>query len=169
MKKFLMLGAITLLAFSFSIAQNRVPPGQRGGANGVQLLRQLKLTDQQRKDIQDLRFDLQKKMIEQQAKVKTARLELAELFKADTPDKAAIENKAAEVSQLQSQQRILALDHWFAVNKLLTPDQQKVWKRALGHFVAQRRVRMVRNRVTQFMRGRRNQFRMQQTPAPAGR
>lgn len=169
MKKFFVLGGIALLVLNAAIAQNRVAPRERFGANAAQVLRQLNLTDAQRKDFQDLRFDLQKKSVEQQAKLKTARLELAQLFKADNPDKSAIEKKMSEITQFQSQQRALFVDHWFAVNKILTADQQKVWKRALERFVAQRRDRMMHGRGAQFMPGARNRFRMQRAPGGMGR
>jgi len=95
------------------------------------LMEQLKLTDEQKKEIEKLRFDLQKELIAQRARTANAQLEYRELLKADNLDKAAIEKKAGELTELRSQGRSAMLNHWFAVNKLLTPDQQKVWRKVL--------------------------------------
>jgi Spy/CpxP family protein refolding chaperone len=96
------------------------------------ILGKLKLTDAQKKDVDKILFDAAKQTIAQHAKVATARLELRQLFKVDSPDKNAIEKKINEIADLSSQIHINRVDGWFAVNKLLTPDQQKIWKHALA-------------------------------------
>ncbi len=160
MKKIITLGCLAFLALSLSLAQENVTPKNQMGANRDRTLRQLKLTDAQRKDIDKLRFDLRKKSIEQQAKLKTERLELVQLFKADNPDQSAIQKKVSEISQLQSQQRLFFVDHWFAVNKLLTPDQQKIWKRVSARMLMQQRGRFNRAPGARFNRGPGMQQRM---------
>lgn len=92
----------------------------------------LNLTDTQKKDVDKIVFDAAKQTIAQRAKVATARLELRQLFKADSPDKNAIEKKMNEIADLSTQIRIDHVDGWFAINKLLTPDQQKIWKHTLA-------------------------------------
>jgi Spy/CpxP family protein refolding chaperone len=128
----LVITAPTLLA-----QQGPTGPRARQGER-LMMMEQLKLSDEQRKETEQLRFDMAKRAVERQAKVKTARLELAELFKADSPDKAAIEKKVNEIAQLQSQGRMSFINHWFAVNKLLNADQQKTWKGMLGRAWMQR-------------------------------
>jgi Spy/CpxP family protein refolding chaperone len=169
MKKIITLGAIALMALNLSLAQGNVRPRAPMGSNHARVLQQLKLTDQQRKDVDKLRFDLRKKSIDQQAKLKTERLELAQLFKADNPDQPAIEKKIGEISQLQSQRRMMIVDHWFAVNKLLTPDQQKVWKKVSARMLMQRRANFIRARAGQFMRRPGMQQRIRTAPDTMGR
>jgi len=163
MKQITLFGCLVLLAFSVSLSQDRVPPSDRGDARG-RVLRELKLSDDQQRSIESLRFEMRKKAVEQQARLKTARLELAELFRAEQPNQPAIQKKIGEISQLQSQQRLLLVDHWFAVNKLLTPDQQKIWKKASAQFLAQRKAQFVRGRAAQFMRNERVPRRLLQPP-----
>jgi uncharacterized membrane protein len=110
------------------------------------LLGRLKLTDQQKKQIEQIRFEMQKQLVGVRAKMQTARLELRHLLAADTPDKAAIEAKMGEISQIALQVHSIRLNHWFEVNKLLNPDQQKVWKGLLKH--------PLRERVRAWIRGR---------------
>lgn len=138
-------------------------PGSMAGQMGQRFMQQLNLTDQQRKDISDLRLEMAKQAIAQQAKIKTARLELAELFKADSPDKSAIEAKVKEISGLQTDMRQARIDHWFAVNKLLNPDQQKIWKGMLGRMWMQHRMNAMGSRARGFqMRQNRPMGRMMQ-------
>lgn len=112
--------------------------GQRMGRQGVSpqrvpLIEKLNLTDAQRKDFEKLRTDFATRKVEQQAKVKVAAIELRSLMQEDNPDRAAIEKKVNEISDLQAHNRMLRVDHWFAVNKILNPDQQKIWKDMLNH------------------------------------
>jgi Spy/CpxP family protein refolding chaperone len=169
MKKLSLIASLALLALSLSIAQDKGNPPNRFGGNGRQLFNQLKLTDDQRKDVEKLRFDLQKKTIDHQARLKSSRLDLAELFKADNPDQSSIQKKASEISQLQSQQRAMVIDHWFAVNKLLTPEQQKIWKRVSARLLMNQRAQMIRGRAARFQRQMRNHMRMQPEPGMMGR
>lgn len=128
------IAAMLALLFSPALSQDErpfSPPGMMGGG-GQRFIERLKLTDEQRGQFDQLRFDFAKQAVSHQAKVKTARLELAQLIKADSPDRAAIEKKMGEVSQLENQGKLLFTSHWFSVNKILTPDQQKIWKERLG-------------------------------------
>ena len=168
MKQITLFGCLIFLALSVSLSQDRMTPPDRGNAR-ARVLRELKLSDDQQKSIENLRFEMRKKAVDQQAQLKTARLELAELFRADQPNQSAIQKKAGDISQLQSQQRQLLIDHWLAVNKLLTPDQQKIWKRASAQFLAQRNARFIRGRAAQFMRNQRNARRFAQPPGAMGR
>jgi Spy/CpxP family protein refolding chaperone len=163
MKEISLFGCLLLLALSVSLSQDRMNPPNRPNPR-ARVLRELKLSDDQKKTIENLRFEMSKKAVEQQAQMKTARLELAELFKADQPNQSAIQKKLGEISQFQSQQRLLRVDHWFAVNKLLTPDQQKIWKKASAQFLAQRKARFIRGQAGQFMRNQRNGRRFAQPP-----
>ena len=169
MKRIITLGGFALLALSLTLGQDRINPSNRAGANDIRALRQLKLTDDQRKSIGTIRFELRKKIVDQQARIKTARLECAELFKAAEPNQSAIQKKVAEISQLQSQQRLLIIDHWFAVNKLLTPDQQIVWKKVSGQLWAQQKARAVRGRAQQHMHSQGNPRRFLRTPGATRR
>lgn len=107
--------------------------GEQGmGQRVMKLVEELKLTEDQQKKTQELRFDLMKQMASHRAKVATAAIEFRELAAKDNPEKAALEKKIKEISDLRAQGQTMMLNHWFNVNKLLTPEQQKVWKKTLG-------------------------------------
>jgi Spy/CpxP family protein refolding chaperone len=92
----------------------------------------LKLTDEQEKEFANLRHDLQKKQIAARAKVQTAQIELKELFSADNLERALIDKKMKEIADLKLKVQQNRLDHWFAVNKILKEEQQKIWKKHIG-------------------------------------
>jgi len=95
---------------------------------GGRLIENLDLTADQEKQFDKLCTDMQKKQIEIRSKIQTARLDIKDLFREDNPDKGKIESKMSEVSKLQNEMKINHLDFWFALNKILKPEQQKIWK-----------------------------------------
>jgi len=93
----------------------------------------LKLTDQQKKDIAKIKFDHKQKQIDLRATLAHARLDYEKLAASDNPDQDALSAKLDEITKAQADLHKNLLDGWFAVNKILTPEQQKIWKRVLEH------------------------------------
>ena len=121
--KALILAAIASTALLTAQEQPmKRPEGQPGG----EMFERLKLTDDQRNQIEKLRIDFQKQQIAQRGKLETAQLELRQLMRADNPDKTAIEKKITEVSQLGAQTRIGHFNQMLSIRKILTPEQQKM-------------------------------------------
>ncbi len=157
MKLSTLVVAIVCAIFTIGIAAAQ----QKGNPNpmpfGRGVVQKLNLTDSQKKDVEKLNSDLAKQRVDQQAKIKTAAIELRELMRADQPDKGAIEKKIGQIADLQAQNRMLGINHWFGVNKLLTPDQQKIWKETLNHPLRARmamRMNQMHDRAMRFFRGR---------------
>jgi len=123
-----------LFITAFLSAQVMAQNGPQGRSMGP-MVEHLKLSDEQQKQFDALASDFRKEMVDQHAGVSKARLELVDLLKADNPDRAKIADQMGKVSALESAAKLKALDHWFAVNKILTPDQQKQWKDDLGRIV----------------------------------
>jgi Spy/CpxP family protein refolding chaperone len=131
----LFMAAITTLAFSqpepgLNMGIPIAGPGGHGPwmHGRKELMSALKLTEDQQTQMQKMRIDLQKKQTALQAKIRIARLEMQELFSAANLDRAAIEKKMKEVSELQYQEKLNGLDHLFSVKAILSPEQQKIWK-----------------------------------------
>ncbi|HWP81574.1 MAG TPA: Spy/CpxP family protein refolding chaperone [Bacteroidota bacterium] len=123
--------AIFTLAVVFVANPLSAQPGPMRGEGPGRIMEELKLTEEQQQKFEQMRFDLMKQMAAHRSKVATAHVELQELVAKDPVDKSAIEKKIKEIADLRSQGTTLRLNHWFSVNKLLTPEQQKVWKKAL--------------------------------------
>ena len=112
----------------------------------------LKLTDEQRDQMKNVRFETDKKDIELRSKLALSRLELGRLVMSENPDKAAIEKKMNESSANESALKLNKLNGWFEVNKNLTPEQQKIWRNFLRTEVIKR---AVHDRKDCMMRGTR--------------
>ncbi|HUI66579.1 MAG TPA: Spy/CpxP family protein refolding chaperone [Bacteroidota bacterium] len=125
-----MLIALICICGNFALAQPAEGHGpmNRRGAGGGEFMERLKLTDAQKADMMKLRSSMEKSMIEVQAKIKLARVDLRALVAADSPDRSTIENKIKEINDLQFQSKKVMVDHLFDAYNLLTPDQRKTFK-----------------------------------------
>ncbi len=129
--KYSYLAAALCSMFVLTTAYSQNTQNRNFGPRHPRIEERLKLSDSQKADFEKLNADYAKKRVEQQAKIKVAGIDLHSLLQADTPDRSALEKKVNEIGDLQAQNRMLRIDHWFAVNKILTPDQQKIWKETL--------------------------------------
>ena len=123
------LFALMILASGIAFGQ---PPGRHeesAPAPGGRLMKQLNLTEDQQKQFDRMSTDLRKAQIALRAKISTAEVDLHTLFKEDSPDRAKIVAKQKEIHQFMSDLAVNRTDYWFDVNKILTADQQKVWKK----------------------------------------
>jgi len=93
---------------------------------------QLNLNDQQQEQMQKLRSQFEKNQEQLASKVRLSRIDLRDLVRAEKPDRAAIEKTIKGISELQLQQKMNLVDHLFAVQQILTPEQQKIWKKHLA-------------------------------------
>ncbi len=130
--KRLWIAVISAALMATAVAQPQ-PQTDRMGmmGRGMQFMKKLNLTEEQQKQVSDIHLNVQKQLVADRAKEQTARIELRQLLKADNPDRSAIEKKMNEIADVTVQMKMRHLDAWYAINKLLTPDQQKQWKKML--------------------------------------
>ena len=139
------LSGMIVLACCTSFAQpaDGGMPSRRPMLMHQSMMERLKLTPQQETQMRKLRLEFMKKEIQVRAKIRVARLDVAELFAADQPDRNAIEKAAKAVSDLEYQAKLDRIDHQFAVRGILTAEQLKIWKENIG----ERGREMFRNRM----------------------
>ena len=134
-KYFLALFVAMLVGAGFTLAQENPPDPPRHtpkpGMGRPDIIEKLKLSDEQKEQMKNIRFETEKKEIELRSKVALSRLELGRLFMSDTPDKSAIEKKMNEVIANEASLKLNKINGWFDANKNLTPDQQKIWREFL--------------------------------------
>ena len=110
-------------------AFTKAPAGRAAWMRGrMRMMQKLNLTDVQQKQIENLRTAMQKQAVELRSKIQLDRIDLRELLRADEPNRPAIEKKLDDIASLQTKQKMLRIDHMFDVKKILTPEQQKIWK-----------------------------------------
>lgn len=125
--RFLYVVAVT--AAVTLIVQAQPGPGM---GRQMRLMDELNLTDQQQEQISAIRDETERMAIQRRSQIATLRLDVRKLFRTDKPDQAAIEKKLDEITKLQAEGRSRRVQTWFAIHKLLTPEQQKVWKERMG-------------------------------------
>ena len=144
MKQFLFF-LMTIMIFGVCYAQ---PFGERGLKAGKErdqrgefkhmIMRRLNLNDEQKDKVSQLHSDLQRKQIDLRAKISELRVDVRELFRAQQPDQAKIDDAIEKIAKLQTDMKHARLAFWFDVNKNLTPEQQKIWHRMGIRFIADR-------------------------------
>jgi Spy/CpxP family protein refolding chaperone len=128
-KMFKKLSIIAVLfVFAFSILSAQEKPNQMPGHQPFGVLGKLNLTDEQKSKMRDMKSELQKKQIALRSKIQIMRVEVKQLITADKLDKLAVEKKFNEIAKLQVEQKINLLNERSAINDILTPEQQKIWK-----------------------------------------
>ena len=116
---------------STTLMAQEQPMGRPQGHPDRAMLERLKLTDEQRNQVEKLRTEYQKQQISQRSKLQTSQLDLRQLMRSDNPDKAAIEKKINEASQLGAQARIARFNQMLSMKKILTPEQQKMLREGM--------------------------------------
>ncbi len=92
--------------------------------NRPEVQKALVITDDQRKKLEDAAFNFRKSAIQQRAALQVQRLELQRLMEADTPDRAAIDKKVAEISQTQSILLKASINGLMDARAILTKEQR---------------------------------------------
>lgn len=107
---------------------------QPGPGQGMRMrvIDELNLTEQQQEAVNEIHDKAMRDAIARRAQIANMRLDVRKLFAADQPDQAAIERKLGEISRLQAEAKTQRVKTWFAINTLLTPEQQKIWKTKVG-------------------------------------
>jgi Spy/CpxP family protein refolding chaperone len=134
----LLLMAIIALPAVSQHPRNAMPP--RKGAD-LPLFKKLHLTESQEVQMKKLRLELMKKQTQLRARMQTLQFDNKEHFLADKVDRKAVENNVKSITDVQEQLRLNLVDHWFSVNAMLNPDQQKLWKEHAMQFGDQARAR----------------------------
>ena len=104
-------------------------PNQDGA--GLRMLRrpevqkELGITDEQRKKLEDLAFNVEKAAILGRAAMQVSWLELSRLESAENPDRAAIDKKIQEISQAQASLMRAEINARLDVRTLLTKEQRE--------------------------------------------
>jgi Spy/CpxP family protein refolding chaperone len=119
----------------------RPPVQQALGAQGAEgrfwnnqrMIDQLKLTDDQRKTMDQVYYDSRSKLIDLHANVDKAELALQELMGADQPDQKAMEAQIDKIAAARSE--LFRANSRFLLNirMKLTPDQWKQLRSARGN------------------------------------
>jgi periplasmic protein CpxP/Spy len=162
-------------------AQHRPPMEQAFGLAGGQfwnnpnLVKQLNLTDDQRKAMDGILQDHRMKLIDLQATLQKAEVTMGPLMKADTPNRSAIEGQIDKVVQARADLEKANAHFLLDIRMQLNPDQWKQLQTMRQNHMQREHSRDGRDGHDgrgwgqgPGMRGPGGQFRHPQGPPPAG-
>jgi len=88
-------------------------------------LKKLDLTEKQKASIHQIRFTMMKDMIQKQADLRVAHMELREQLRKDSVEMRAVESQVKKLEGLKTAMMLDAINAREAIKSTLTPDQQK--------------------------------------------
>jgi len=104
-------------------------------------MKELGVTDDQRKKMDDINFNAAKARIQAQGALQVQRMELERLMRADNPDRAAIDKKIQEIAQSQATLMRSTITARLDNQAVLTKDQRDKLKDLVQKRVAAARAR----------------------------
>jgi Spy/CpxP family protein refolding chaperone len=96
-----------------------------GAGHGAMMLHGLDLTSEQQKKVEIIHERAQRQMVQQQADVRIATMDLQQLMRAETPDQAKIDAQIDKLAQLRAGMAKSHTATLLEVRALLTPEQVK--------------------------------------------
>lgn len=132
-------------AWAFSAAQEPDEPGlpeePMAGAlppMGPEVGEQLGLSAEQSEKLRQLWVEAMKNNIRTRSNLMVARIELEELLRADTPDRAAIDSKLRQLTEAQGALLRQHIDQRLAMQAVLTPEQRAKARTLIRQHMRQR-------------------------------
>ncbi len=86
--------------------------------------KQLNITEEQHKKLEDIVYSSEKSAIQDNATLRLRRLELRHLMQADNPDRAAIDKKIQEISQVEAGLMKIRTNGLLDARAVLTKEQR---------------------------------------------
>lgn len=137
------------------MAQNPGKPAERGQKMRQNMFKALNLTEDQQKQVKDLMYEHQKKMLDFKNAVEKNRLELRKIW----GDKPLSEDKILDLtsanSKIQADMKAESVKHMFSVYKLLNDQQKDIFVKKFGRMAGMHSKMKAGNQRFQGMMGRR--------------
>ena len=134
MKKIMILVSLSALVFmGFQIN----PFHEQGAKNNknARMIEGLKLTEDQKKQYNSIRFEMEEKQIDIQSQFKKNRLSIKKLIANEDVEKEDLFNLIDKGSELRSKLAKIKTEFWFEIKKILNKDQQELWIKYLNRIV----------------------------------
>jgi len=94
-------------------------------AGGYMLpMKELNLSEEQKKAVENITLEQKRFKVKKEAEIKLARIDLAEILRADKPDFAAAKQKIRDISVMQTDLKLSAIDTREKIFNTLTKEQQ---------------------------------------------
>ena len=97
-----------------------------------EMMKKLKLTDEQKTKFAGMRIEFQKKMVDLKADLQKSKLDLKELRVKGDVSRNDIIGAVKKVNSARDAIALAMANHMYDMYEVLTPDQQKIWKENAG-------------------------------------
>ncbi|MGE5354258.1 MAG: Spy/CpxP family protein refolding chaperone [Acidobacteriota bacterium] len=126
---------IAVLPLGNLFAQQTQQPPQGKGQGRMpgrqKMLQELNLSQDQKDQIQKLRTEHQKQMVDYRSDIQKTRIDIKNLFTGNNPDEGKILDLSKKVSDIQADMKASSIKNWFQIYNLLN-DQQKATFRKMA-------------------------------------
>lgn len=133
-----------------------------------QVRERLKVTPEQVNRIRTQQSTFDKAMVQNRANLQLKHMELAELLRAEKPDRALIDKKLRELNDASFVARKAAMDHQLSMREMWTPEQRQEMEKMRGEFRGRMMQRWQGGPAGVGPRGPRPMGPPQQPPPPPG-
>ncbi|MCU7492182.1 MAG: Spy/CpxP family protein refolding chaperone [Bacteroidota bacterium] len=133
----LAVALIAVLPLGSLFAQQQQGKGQGKMPGRQKMLQELNLSQDQKDQIQKLRTEHQKQMVDYRSDIAKTRLDIKNLFTSNNPDEDKILDLTKKVSGIQADMKASSIKNWFQIYNLLN-DQQKETFRKMAPMLRER-------------------------------
>ncbi len=139
MKKQLLTLVMLVSIFAFgnnAFAQMNMGEGNPAFGQPHGMMKQkLGLNEEQAKKFDQIMFDQKEAMIDTRAQIQKLKVEAQKIAASDNVDLNKLKKINAKIENLRTAQKDRRLETWEKVNKILTPEQKKIWKNMLNKMI----------------------------------
>ena len=133
MKSHIFIIIVTTI-FLFTFNSNLL--AQRPGNIKKQFMKELNLTDEQKGQIDAIRYGEEKATLDMRNEIEKNRLEIRHMITTNNIDAALLESLTKKNSEIQTELKQLLVKNWLAIYNLLDDNQKSIWTEKfdeLGH------------------------------------
>jgi Spy/CpxP family protein refolding chaperone len=124
---------LAILPLTYISAQK----GKEGEKRERNFIQQLNLSEEQKTEFKNLKFNFEEKMIDLQTELKKNRLEFRKMLNNDNLNDDDVYKLAEKGSKIRNEMMNSKISFWLDVNKILTKEQRDIWKRNFEKTVMQ--------------------------------
>ena len=121
------------------IAQPRPKPPVDANFKHGKIINKLNLDESQKNQFYEITYGHRKKAIDLRAEIRKTKLEINKMMNTGNIDEDKILSLSDKIDDLQGKIMRSKLNTWFAVYKILKPEQQKIWISNFKKFVEMHR------------------------------
>lgn len=94
---------------------------------------ELNLTPEQEKQIDALKYEHEKLVLDKKNEIEKNRLEIRHMMNSKNVDADLLKNLTGKNSDIQAELKQMHIDHWLKVYNLLDDNQKDIWRDNFGH------------------------------------